>query len=97
MEKTKPKIEIPVLAAGSSLSSSSEPRKISKEVTIQAIEAKLKSLETSKNDFEINKTIVNEMPMIYKYQYNKISSENGQQRQTNKTFRQNPYKKRHRK
>lgn len=70
IEKPKPKISIPVLAAGSS---SNEPLKVSKEITIQAIEAKLKMLESKPDDFEINKTISDEVPLIHKYQFNKTS------------------------
>lgn len=68
LERPKPKIEIPVLAAGAS-----KDRKISKEVAIQAIEAKLKMLENKSDDFEINKTSATEIPLIQKYQYNKMS------------------------
>lgn len=66
MEKPKTKVDIPVLAAGSSHSS-----KMSKEFTIRAIEAKLKSLEQRTDDFVINKTTDSEPPLIQKYQYNK--------------------------
>lgn len=72
MEKPKTKVEIPVLAAGSSNSS-----KMSKEFTIRAIEAKLKSLEQRPEDFVINKTTDSEPPLIQKYQYNKNSNERG--------------------
>lgn len=57
-----------MLAAGSS---SNEPLRVSKEITIQAIEAKLKMLEAKPNDLEINKTISDEVPLIHKYQFNK--------------------------
>lgn len=70
MEKPKQKIEIPVLAAGASTS-----LKHSKEFTIKAIEAKLKTLESKADDLEINKTTTNEMPLIQKYQYNKNGPE----------------------
>lgn len=72
MEKPKTKVEIPVLAAGSSNSS-----KMSKEFTIRAIEAKLKSLEQRADDFVINKTTDSEPPLIQRYQYNKNSNERG--------------------
>lgn len=72
MEKPKTKVEIPVLAAGASNST-----KMSKEFTIRAIEAKLKSLEQRSDDFVINKTTESEPPLIQKYQYNKNSSERG--------------------
>ncbi|KAG4066701.1 hypothetical protein HA402_007337 [Bradysia odoriphaga] len=68
IEKPKQKISIPVLEAGSS---SNEPLKVSKEITIQAIEAKLKMLESKADDFEINKTASDEVPLIHKYQFNK--------------------------
>ena len=100
MEKPKTKIDIPVLAAGSS---SSEPRKLSKEITIQAIEAKLKMLENKNIDLEINKTINNEAPLIHKYQYNKnsdgSSGQSGKNSMANKytsksRYTQRPYNKR---
>lgn len=66
LERPKPKIDIPVLAAGAS-----KDQKISKEIAIQAIEAKLRSLESKRDDFEVNKTLAEETPLIQKYQYNK--------------------------
>ncbi|KAK7865095.1 hypothetical protein R5R35_014630 [Gryllus longicercus] len=49
LEKPKPQIEIPALAGAKN------ERKISRETTIQAIEAKLKMMEhNSSNDFEVN-------------------------------------------
>ncbi|KAJ6632968.1 putative RNA-binding protein 18, partial [Pseudolycoriella hygida] len=71
LDKPKPKVTIPVLAAGSS---TREPLKISKEITIQAIEAKLKMLESKADDLEINKTRLDEVPLIHKYQFNKNNS-----------------------
>lgn len=81
LEKPKPKIEIPALTAGTSSSSSthhSHPHgdrtknvMTSKELAIQALEAKLKQLEDSNYDFELNKTAANETPLIQKYQFNK--------------------------
>ncbi|XP_063695892.1 probable RNA-binding protein 18 [Culicoides brevitarsis] len=79
LEKPKPKIDIPALTAGTSASSSSMPAThhrtktvmTSKELAIQALEAKLKQLEDSNYDFELNKTAANEAPLIQKYQYNK--------------------------
>lgn len=59
-----------MLAAGASTST-----KHSKEFTIKAIEAKLKALESKADDLEINKTTSSEVPLIYKYQYNKASSD----------------------
>lgn len=72
MEKPRTKVEIPVLAAGSSNSS-----KMSKEFTIRAIEAKLKSLEQHSDDLVINRGTDSEPPLIQKYQYNKNSNERG--------------------
>lgn len=72
MEKPRTKVDIPVLAAGASQSS-----KMSKEFTIRAIEAKLKSLEQRTDDFVINKSTDTEPPLIQKYQYNKNSNERG--------------------
>lgn len=69
MEKPKTKVEIPALAAGTSNSS-----KMSKELTIKAIEAKLKSLESQKDNFVINQTSEREVPLIQKYQFNKNNS-----------------------
>lgn len=65
-------MDIPILAAGSSNAS-----KVSKEFTIRAIEAKLKSLEQEKDDLVINKTTDNEPPLIQKYQYNKNNPDRG--------------------
>lgn len=65
MDKPKTKVEIPVLAAGTSHSS-----KMSKELTIKAIEAKLKSLESQTDDLVINHTSEREIPLIQKYQFN---------------------------
>lgn len=80
LEKPKPKIEIPALTAGTSSSSHSHSHShgdrtktvmTSKELAIQALEAKLKQLEDSNYDFELNKTAANEAPLIQKYQFNK--------------------------
>uniref|UniRef100_A0A336LTQ9 CSON004455 protein n=2 Tax=Culicoides sonorensis TaxID=179676 RepID=A0A336LTQ9_CULSO len=76
IERPKPKIEIPALTAGSSSSTSNtgdRPRSMltDKERAIQALEAKLKQLEDSNYDFEINKTGSNEMPLIKQFQFNK--------------------------
>lgn len=67
----KPKIEIPALAAGGSKEGQSAT-KLSKEITIQAIEAKLKLLENKKtgDDFVVNKTVNHEPGIIQRYQYN---------------------------
>lgn len=54
-EKPKP-VDIPALAAGSS--SNPKPTNMDKKSTIQAIEAKLRSLECkTSSDFELNKNI----------------------------------------
>lgn len=66
MDRPKVKVEIPALAAGTSNSS-----KMSKELTIKAIEAKLKSLENQSDDLVINQTSETDVPLIQKYQYNK--------------------------
>ncbi|XP_031630904.1 probable RNA-binding protein 18 [Contarinia nasturtii] len=66
MGKPKTKVEIPALAAGTSHST-----KMSKELTIKAIEAKLKALENQSDDLVINQTSDREVPLIHKYQYNK--------------------------
>lgn len=72
MDRTKPKIEIPALTAGTS--GSHDKSKIplsSKELAIQALEAKLKQLEGSSIDFELNKANATDPPLIQKYQFNK--------------------------
>lgn len=66
MDKPKSKVEIPALAAGTSNSS-----RLSKELTIKAIEAKLKALESQSDDLVINQTSDREVPLIQKYQFNK--------------------------
>ena len=45
--------------------------KLSKELTIKAIEAKLKALENQSDDLVINQTSDREIPLIQKYQFNK--------------------------
>lgn len=66
MDKPKSKMEIPALAAGTSNSN-----RMSKELTIKAIEAKLKSLESQSDDLVINQMSDREVPLIQKYQFNK--------------------------
>lgn len=66
MEKPKLKVQIPALAAGMSVTG-----KLSKELTIKAIEAKLKSLEQQSDNLVINQTSESEIPLIQKYQFNK--------------------------
>lgn len=99
IERPKPKIEIPVLAAGSS--STSDSSKISNEIAIQAIEAKLKLLENREaiDDFEINKTSTNQTPLIKKYQYNKDSQQNASGKVSTRLItksRHKPYNRNHR-
>lgn len=100
IDRPKPKIEIPVLAAGASTSTD---MKISNEIAIQAIEAKLKLLENRDeiDDFEINKTSNNQTPLIKKYQYNKDSQQNSgklmSSRHNSKSrHKQGPYNRNHR-
>lgn len=69
IDKPKTKVEIPALAVRTSIST-----KMSKELTIKAIEAKLKALETQSDDFIINQNSEREIPLIQKYQYNKTGS-----------------------
>lgn len=57
---------------------------MSKEITIQAIEAKLKMLENKTVDFEINQSTNTEAPFIQKYQYNKSASSDSKNLQSNK-------------
>lgn len=46
--------------------------KVNREIQIQAIEAKLKLMAGKSGDeFEINKTVASEIPIISQYQYNK--------------------------
>lgn len=71
MDKPKPKVEIPALGAGTS-----NTGKMSKEVTIKAIEAKLKALENQSDDLVINQTSANDIPLIQKYQFNKNNTNN---------------------
>lgn len=66
MERPKIKVEIPALAVGTSNST-----KMSKELTIKAIEAKLKALENQSDELVINQTSDSNVPLIQKYQYNK--------------------------
>lgn len=46
--------------------------KMSKELTIKAIEAKLKALESQSDDFVINQNSEREVPLIQRYQFNKM-------------------------
>lgn len=68
MEKTKPKLQIPALAGGSKAGPSGP---MSQQTKIQALEAKLKMMESRSDDLIINKSTTVERPIIEKYQYNK--------------------------
>lgn len=72
LERPKPRIEIPALGTGK------REGKVSKEETIRAIEAKLKSLERrSEDDLELNairgegSSGASQIPFIQRYQFNK--------------------------
>lgn len=62
MDKPKPKIDIPALAGAKK-----EDKRISRETAIQAIEAKLKLMKESEEEFELNKPL-NGSPVIQLYQ-----------------------------
>ncbi|XP_020285638.1 probable RNA-binding protein 18 [Pseudomyrmex gracilis] len=62
MDKPKPKIDIPALAGAKK-----EDKKISRETAIQAIEAKLKLMKESEEEFELNKPLEGS-PIIHLYQ-----------------------------
>ncbi|XP_036145827.1 probable RNA-binding protein 18 isoform X1 [Monomorium pharaonis] len=62
MDKPKPKIDIPALAGAKK-----EDKKISRETAIQAIEAKLKLMKESEEEFELNKPLEGS-PIIQLYQ-----------------------------
>lgn len=92
LDRSKTKIEIPALAAGASTSN-----KMSKEFTIQAIEAKLRMLESRKDDFEVNRSATDEPPLIQRYQYNKSTEKPGQSHSHNNRMnsgRTRPYDRR---
>lgn len=72
MEKTKPKIQIPALAGGSKAGPSGP---VSQQTKIQALEAKLKMMESRSDDLVINKSTNCERPIIERYQYNKNQHE----------------------
>lgn len=72
MDKPKTKVEIPALAVRTSIST-----KMSKELTIKAIEAKLKALETQSDDFVVNQNSDREIPLIQRYQFNKTGASGG--------------------
>ncbi|XP_051168117.1 probable RNA-binding protein 18 [Leptopilina boulardi] len=78
MEKPKPKIDIPALAGAKK-----EDNKISRETAIQAIEAKLKMMRESPEEFELNKPLVG-TPMIQQY----VKSDN-QKPSTSTRYRHN--------
>ncbi|KAG7205583.1 hypothetical protein KM043_007554 [Ampulex compressa] len=62
IDKPKPKIDIPALAGAKK-----EDKRISRETAIQAIEAKLKLMNESEEEFELNKPL-NGSPVINLYQ-----------------------------
>ncbi|KAL6255832.1 hypothetical protein P5V15_013075 [Pogonomyrmex californicus] len=62
MDKPKPKIDIPALAGAKK-----EDKKISRETAIQAIEAKLKLMKESEEEFELNKPLEGS-PILHLYQ-----------------------------
>ncbi|XP_076682490.1 putative RNA-binding protein 18 isoform X2 [Andrena cerasifolii] len=62
IDKPKPKIDIPALAGAKK-----EDKRISRETAIQAIEAKLKLMNESEEEFELNKPL-NGSPIIQLYQ-----------------------------
>ncbi|XP_058828923.1 probable RNA-binding protein 18 [Topomyia yanbarensis] len=76
MERTKPKLQIPALAGGSKAGPSGP---VSQQTKIQALEAKLKMMESRSDDLIINKSINGEKAIIEKYQYNKNPPQQQQQ------------------
>lgn len=94
MEKTKPKLQIPALAGGSKAGPSGP---LSQQTKIQALEAKLKMMESKSDDLVINKSINAERPIIEKYQYNKNQplqrpDPSKMKRNSNRGGRSGPYK-----
>ncbi|XP_055592218.1 probable RNA-binding protein 18 isoform X2 [Uranotaenia lowii] len=99
MERTKPKLQIPALAGGSKAGPSGP---MSQQTKIQALEAKLKMMESRTDDLVINKNISGERPIIERYQYNKGDNQQNQQyphrdsskikRGMNRGGRSGPYK-----
>ncbi|CAG5108606.1 Similar to rbm18: Probable RNA-binding protein 18 (Danio rerio) [Cotesia congregata] len=61
-DKAKPLIDIPALSGAKK-----EEKKISREIAIQAIEAKLKLMKECEEEFELNKPLVGN-PIIRQYQ-----------------------------
>ncbi|XP_052860522.1 probable RNA-binding protein 18 [Anopheles cruzii] len=66
-DRNKPKLEIPCLAGGSKGGANGP---VSQQTKIQALEAKLKMLESRSDDLVINRTATGERPIIERYQYN---------------------------
>ncbi|KAJ8673381.1 hypothetical protein QAD02_004643 [Eretmocerus hayati] len=62
LDKPKPKLEIPALAGAKK-----EDVRISRETAIQAIEAKLKLMKESEEEFQLNKPLAG-APLIQQYQ-----------------------------
>jgi len=63
LDKPKTKIEIPALAGAKK-----DDKKISRQTAIQAIEAKLKTMNESAEDFELNKPLDDAPSLIQQYQ-----------------------------
>ncbi|XP_046469204.1 probable RNA-binding protein 18 [Neodiprion pinetum] len=89
MEKPKPKIDIPALAGAKK-----EDKKVSRETAIQAIEAKLKMMNESEEEFELNKPLVG-TPILQQYQSpenikpstsNRYHNHRGSRYQSNKPY-----------
>ncbi|XP_012272699.1 probable RNA-binding protein 18 [Orussus abietinus] len=62
IDKPKPQIDIPALAGAKKVD-----KRISRETAIQAIEAKLKMMKESEEEFELNKPL-DGVPIIHQYQ-----------------------------
>ncbi|XP_058461193.1 probable RNA-binding protein 18 [Malaya genurostris] len=86
MEKTKPKLQIPALAGGSKAGPSGP---VSQQTKIQALEAKLKLMESRSDDLIINKSITNEKAIIEKYQFNKTQPHHQQHRMDSSKMKRN--------
>lgn len=92
----KPKIEIPALTAGASgTGSSTNSARANREAQIRALEAKLKQLESSDPEFEINKTASTDPPLIQKYQFNKDAPQSVQTNKNRGKYHHHHSKSRH--
>ncbi|XP_076283298.1 putative RNA-binding protein 18 [Lasioglossum baleicum] len=87
IDKPKPKIDIPALAGAKK-----EDKRISRETAIQAIEAKLKLMKESEEEFELNKPL-NGSPVIHLYQKPENSKPSTSARYHNRSHHHNnkPY------